>query len=439
MLSALVTYALAGAQLPLVYFSSTRTPTGDHELWVMGIDGSNQTRLTNRPLEDTSPAPHPSGYWIAFHSHVVNNNGNVHRIAVGGGMEENLTAESQLHDTRPAYSPDGAYIAYSVDVLQQTGDLWRMNADGSGKVNLTNNPNDYYNHPNWSPDGQHIVCHTTRDGNYEIYRMKWDGSGLTNLSNNPGTDAEPEYSPDGSKVVFNSRRDGNYEIYVMNADGSGQTNLSNHPARDWFPTYSPDGSKIAFVSDRDGEFEIYLMNADGSNVQRLTNTEGTNETPRFAPRGLLVKPSSYDLVRGSAIGGSFEDTKYRDDDRFSMRPGLTLLSSEAPVQLEVMGFCERSAPLDLQFLIESSMSAPSGLMEVQLWDFIGGGWVTVYAGATTAQDSYVETPPPADSSRFITPATGIVRAKVLWRATGPVLVYPWQAKVDFLGWLARPA
>jgi len=74
-----------------IAFESVRD--GNGEIYVMDADGSNQTRLTNNPADDGSPAWSPDGSRIAFYS-----------------------------------DRDGNYEIYVMD------------ADGSNQTRITNNP-----------------------------------------------------------------------------------------------------------------------------------------------------------------------------------------------------------------------------------------------------------------------------------------------------------
>ncbi|HKY45140.1 MAG TPA: DUF5050 domain-containing protein [Pyrinomonadaceae bacterium] len=237
-----VSYAISSSTLMAcsrIAFDSTRD--GNHEIYVMNADGTNQTRLTNSAANDARASISADGDRITFGS-----------------------------------NRDGNY------------EIYVMNADGSGQTRLTNNPADDFI-PNFSPDGRKIVFESVRDGSFEVYVMNADGTNQTRLTTNPARDGNPAFSPDGTRIVFESSRDGNSEIYVMNADGSGQTRLTNNPAEDGDPFFSPDSSKIAFETNRDGDFwEIYVMNADGTQPARLTNNTAHDTDPFFSPDGSKI-------------------------------------------------------------------------------------------------------------------------------------------------------
>jgi hypothetical protein len=265
---------LSGSKIVFTSYSN-----GNNEIYIMNIDGSGQTRLTNNPAADDYPSFSPDGSKIIFAS---NRGGNwdIYIMNADGSGQTRLT-NNPAFDEYPCFSPDGTKIAFT-SKRDASYEIYIMNADGSGQTRLTNNPA-YDGCPSFSPDGTKIAFMSTRDGPYEIYIMNADGSGQTRITNNPASDEYPSFSPDGTKIAFISSRDGPYEIYIMNADGSGQTNLTNNPAADEYPCISPDGSKIAFASFRDGNYEIYIMNADGSGQTNLTNNPASDYDPSFLP------------------------------------------------------------------------------------------------------------------------------------------------------------
>ena len=164
-----------------IAFSSDRD--GNHEIYVMNSDGSNQTRLTNTIAEELEPSLSADGSRIAFVSAIGGNLGN-HQIYV-------------------------------------------MNSDGTNQTRLTNNTtNDFYQ--SFSPDGSKIIFSSNRD----IFVMNPDGTNQISLTNNQQTNhpwiaVYPTFSPDGSKIAYQRSVGRKYEIYVMNSDGTNQTRLTN--------------------------------------------------------------------------------------------------------------------------------------------------------------------------------------------------------------------
>ncbi|MGZ5491672.1 MAG: TolB family protein, partial [Nitrososphaeraceae archaeon] len=127
--------SIAYADGSKIAFNSTRD--GNYEIYIMNVDGSGQTNLTNNSVGD---------YY-------------------------------------PSFSPDGSQIAFSSD-LDGGGDdeIYLMNVDGTGQTRLTNNSTGEY-YPSFSPDGSKIAFMTYRDPYWEIYIMNVDGTEEINLTN----------------------------------------------------------------------------------------------------------------------------------------------------------------------------------------------------------------------------------------------------------------
>ncbi len=254
-----------------IAFVSERDGGGSNyptDIYVMNVDGGNQTRLTTEGA--ANPAWSPDRTRIAFTSfHDGFHKANIYVMNADGGNQTRLTSKG---GEDPAWSPDGTRIAFSGIMV--------MNADGSGQTLLT--PKGGLD-PAWSPDGTKITFASDRDGYSSIYVMNADGSSQTRLTfDSQHYDNSPTWSPDGTKIAFASDRDGDYNIYVMNADGSNQTRLTSGSSFNLDPAWSPDGTKMAFASMRDGNHQIYTMNADGSNQTRLTNNASNDYSPNWS-------------------------------------------------------------------------------------------------------------------------------------------------------------
>jgi TolB protein len=216
------------------------------DIWVMDIDGSNQTKIT-------PDIPH-SGFchWLAW-------------------------------------SPDGEKILFQTSELSNDTvniDIWTMNVDGSDMKRVTDYLGDDIT-PKWSPDGKKIAY---RSGNviyeehpwigewvggcFDIWVVNSDGTERRRLTESVGFDNRHfDWSPDGKKLayVFHSHArpsQDKSEIWVMNADGSGkELLLSIPPANDVREIkWSSDGSKIAFVVWREPQSntDIYLIDVPAS-------------------------------------------------------------------------------------------------------------------------------------------------------------------------------
>ena len=195
-------------------FAFTSDRDGDDEIYVMDLDGGNQTRLRGSPALDSFPA----------------------------------------------WSPDGTQIAFVTD-RAGNHEIYVMNADGFSQRRLTNSSaRDTL--PAWSPDGTKILFQSDRDGDDEIYIMEADGTNLRQLTFNNDFDSSPSFSPDGTKILFHSRRDvGSAHLYVMNADGTDVRRLTFNSGDDFLARWAPRkmGLDVSEVS-------VVIPNASALNV-----------------------------------------------------------------------------------------------------------------------------------------------------------------------------
>lgn len=248
-----------------VAFESNRD--GQMEIYIMNLDGSSQTRLTDYPGRDLQPCWSPDGTKIVFVSE-RDGAADIYMMHNDGSDLKQLTKNLE-GGNGPKWSPDGNKIVFKAGAWPRA-DIFVMNADGSNLQNLTPNTDTYDHSPAWSPSGAKIAFTSNKDEQWEIWTMQADGANPARLTNNDYTDEIPNWSPDGLKLTYQGRSSGDVEVHVIDANGSSPARLTDGPAFNELPVWSPDGQKIFFQSNRDGHWEIYLMSVDGSSQTRTT-------------------------------------------------------------------------------------------------------------------------------------------------------------------------
>lgn len=214
------------------------------DIFVMNANGSGRTRITDEReipgalrADDFRPAFSPNGHQIVFvrngptpAGYLTNND--IYKIgADGNNLTRLVNVPSFEYYTAccPAWSPNGSKIAFYNEVEEEYT-IETIKPDGSSRTFVG-----YGYDPNWSPDGSQIVF--SRDG--EIYTMNANGTGEKRLTRNQVYDTEPAFSPGGTRIVFESDRDGDFDLYVKNTDGSGLRRLTNAPGDDSSPDWQP--------------------------------------------------------------------------------------------------------------------------------------------------------------------------------------------------------
>ena len=101
----------------------------------MNADRSDQVQLTTDPAQDLNPAWSPDGTKIAFDSTRTGDSEIFVMDVDGSNPVRTTTTDPSTYNSAPAWSPDGSMIAFG-GIRNFNFDIFRINADGSGEVRL---------------------------------------------------------------------------------------------------------------------------------------------------------------------------------------------------------------------------------------------------------------------------------------------------------------
>lgn len=315
-----------------IAFMSART--GDWEIFVADVDGSNPQNISNDPGLDAFPAWSPSSELLAWNSDRFGAGLELLVADLDGQNVRNLSNEPDTDDALPVWSPNGQLIAFfstrftdieifiatlddssfnlsdheASDVFfdwspgcagLQAGDDWSACRIliGSDRGNVTGDLVLYAVSPDgqdfdfvvgpdlavaeavYSPDGAQIayVREDDETGASDLFVLDLASQEETRLTDDEAVEQSIAWSPAGGAIAYLSDADGDVDIYAVTVPGGEITNLTDTPFQEALNNdfaWSPDGGQIMFSTDRDGDVEIYVIDADGSNPTNLTNSPG---------------------------------------------------------------------------------------------------------------------------------------------------------------------
>ena len=261
----------------------------DWNLWLMDLDGSNQTRILNSGYRDYDPHFRADGTKIVF-TRLINGAPPVQGIYIvnpdGTGLM-NITSEVGEEVSMPKWSWTGNQIVFCKTVGINDKDIYTMNVDGSNKkAVITGATNDEW--PAFSPNGLNIAFQRfigpISNQKSKICLFSISKGTTTDLTDGSTLDEMPTFSPDGKYLLF-KRGTLSPEICRLKIDGGTLENMTNNSDMDDAPAYSYDGTKIAWMQSTIGmtSAEIWTMNNDGSDKKQLTENSVADINPSFSP------------------------------------------------------------------------------------------------------------------------------------------------------------
>ncbi len=263
-----------------IAFVSERT--GADELYVMDVDGSDVTRLTDNDGFDRAPAWSPDGTELVFNSRREPHadRPQIYRVTVTDPGGATRVTTSDTEDLRASWYPDGAAIVFQRGGFADGPDLIRHDLDTGEETALT--MTDAFDAAAVvSPDGALIAFQTNRDLDEGFFPFRLallalaSGEVVTipvSEDEQDGSDDGPTWSPDGTQLAF--ARSGSLRLFDF---ATGETTvLTDGDEFDVSPDFSPDGEWLVFQSDRvDEDGGIHLLHLDTETISYV----GEGRTP----------------------------------------------------------------------------------------------------------------------------------------------------------------
>lgn len=177
----------------LIIFETRRD--GNSELYSMNVDGSNPTNLTNTSYHETlydnynvNPLFTLDGQNLIFLS-TQDGDTDIFIMGIDGSNPTNLSNNS-VFDFYQQVSPDGNYIVF-LSLLDDPNifQVYVMGIDGSNIINVSH---EFGYYPTFSPDSKKVIY---KGGDDQLYSVNIDGSEKVQLTFDSGNKKDPMFRP----------------------------------------------------------------------------------------------------------------------------------------------------------------------------------------------------------------------------------------------------
>ncbi len=290
----------------------------DRDIWLVGPDGSDATRLTDGE-QALWPVWSPDRSRVAYLSVDIRDlSGDVALVVVRPGEAPETMARSVSAHAPPAWSPDGRLLAYTsladYDPVLEAGpiSIRTVDVETGLQTNLTGNTYDLAFNPVFSPDGAGIAF-VAKERRFDerpqhapgdVWLADAAGSRFTNLTDGAIADAwSVHWQPGGDLVlVYSLYGQSWYEppkstLHLVDPlTGATEVVDSGSVIPVGAPVWSPDGLRFAWVS---GDRTLWLRDGGGDHHWEAGHTLSNDLT--WAPDGSALLAPALDSTQPSAM------------------------------------------------------------------------------------------------------------------------------------------
>ena len=279
----------------------------------------------DRPSDEISPAPSPSGDLLAAFTTYKEDIDvvlfNIPERKLLKNLTEGYTSRyeypiAQSFTTAPvqgrdiAFAPNGDQVALFVR-KERGRNLMILNPLTGELLHSIPIPVEQQLSPAYSPDGKKVAFSGIVKNQSDIFEYDLESGMLTNVTSDAFYDSSPVYSPDGKWLVYSSVGAEYAKLYRLNlANAKERFQLTGGDWNDIDPWFSPDGKRVFFSSDKQTGRNIALASQIFESAEDAARLQGDTPPPdlsNFAAFNVYsLDLESGDLLQFTdVIGGCF--------------------------------------------------------------------------------------------------------------------------------------
>ncbi len=258
------------------------------DLYWMPISGGEAKALTHTIAWEMQATFSPNGKKIAFTSDQGGGD-NIWIMDVDGSNQTQVTKESFRLLNSPSWSPDGQYIAAKKHFTSRrslgAGEIWLYHRAGGSGLQLNKRPNDQKDigEPRFSADGKKVyfsrdstagaVFEYNKDSNqtiYEIFSIDRSNGKITKEVSGMGGAVRPSPSPDGKYLAFIKRIRNQSSLFLKDLTTGIEIPIYKNLDRDMQETWAIHGVYPSISWTPDSHNLIFWAGGKLHNLDRVT-------------------------------------------------------------------------------------------------------------------------------------------------------------------------
>jgi hypothetical protein len=125
-----------------------------------------------------------------------------------------------------------------------------------------------------------------------------------------------------------------------------------------------------------------------------------------------------------------------DENKAVFRPGITLSSSQRPIEIRLSFLAPQLDAKAVSVAVEASASSAAIEQSIALYNHRLAQFDQVDTYLLSTGDRGRRPDVTTSPEDYVDAKTGLSRARLTYRAIGPVLSFPWQVRIDYVAWMA---